>query len=219
MQVEVRYRPAFACIFVELSAGDHIVAEADAMATMSANVGIHTRLSGGFFSAVKKRVFGKESLFVNEFHLESGDKGEVVLTQNTPGDIVCMELTGDAVCLQPGAFIAYTGDIHVGTRWAGLRSFIAGEGMFKLMVSGHGKVWFGAYGAVVEKKVQGEYIVDTTHLVAYHPSLKIRIQMSGGIFSSLFSGEGLVTRLEGNGKIYMQTRSLSGLASWLNPRL
>jgi uncharacterized protein (AIM24 family) len=42
--------------------------------------------------------------------------------------------------------------------------------------------------------------------------------LAGGIFSSLFGGEGLVLKLKGNGKIKLQTRSLGGLAGWLNPR-
>ena len=92
-------------------------------------------------------------------------------------------------------------------------------GLFRLVLSGTGTVWFGAYGGIMEKQVQGEYIVDTNHLVAYEPGLKMKLQLSGGIFSSIFSGEGLVTRLEGKGKAYIQTRSLSGLAGWINPRL
>ena len=58
--------------------------------------------------------------------------------------------------------------------------------------------------------------MDTSHLVAYEPQLKLKAQLSGGLFSSFFSGEGLVTRIEGKGKIIIQTRSMSGLASWTN---
>ena len=49
--------------------------------------------------------------------------------------------------------------------------------------------------------------------------MKLKIQLAGGVFSSFFGGEGLVTRVEGKGKIVIQTRSLSGLAGWLNPKL
>ena len=103
-------------------------------------------------------------------------------------------------------------------RWAGLVSFIAREGLFKLTVSGNGQVWYGAYGALIEKQVDGEYIVDTSHLVAYEPGIKLKLQLAGGLFSSFFSGEGLVTRVCGNGKIIVQSRSISGLTAWLNPK-
>jgi uncharacterized protein (AIM24 family) len=43
--------------------------------------------------------------------------------------------------------------------------------------------------------------------------------MAGGIFTSFFSGEGLVTRVRGQGKIYMQSRSFDGLAAWTNSHL
>jgi uncharacterized protein (AIM24 family) len=49
--------------------------------------------------------------------------------------------------------------------------------------------------------------------------MKLKVQLAGGIFSSFFGGEGLVTRVEGVGQIVIQTRSLSGLAGWLNPKL
>jgi len=106
-----------------------------------------------------------------------------------------------------------------GMRWAGLVSGIAREGFFKLTVSGTGTLWYGAYGEMLERQVEGEYIVDTSHLVAYEPQMKLKLQLAGGIFSSLFGGEGFVTRVEGKGKIVIQTRSLSGLANWLNPRI
>jgi uncharacterized protein (AIM24 family) len=43
--------------------------------------------------------------------------------------------------------------------------------------------------------------------------------MAGGIFSSFFGGEGLVTRVTGPGRIYMQSRSLDGLAAWTNGQM
>ena len=64
--------------------------------------------------------------------------------------------------------------------------------------------------------MKGELIVDTGHLVAYDPQMKLKLQMAGGIISSFTSGEGLVTRVEGNGKVWIQTRSLQGLGSWIN---
>ena len=45
------------------------------------------------------------------------------------------------------------------------------------------------------------------------------VGMAGGIFSSFFSGEGLVTRIKGPGRIYMQSRSTSGLTGWINSHL
>ncbi len=219
MNVEMKGAPSFAHLHVQLEPGESIVAEADAMASMSANLDMMTRFNGGFFSGLCKRFLGGESLFVNEFINNTQEVCKVTLVQATPGNMREVDLNGETLCLQPGAYICSTPGIKLGLKWAGFASFIAREGLFKLTVSGVGKVWFGAYGELLEKEVEGEYIVDTAHLVSYEPQLKLKVQLAGGIFSSFFGGEGLVTRVQGTGKIVIQTRSLTGLANWLNPRI
>jgi len=217
METEIRNRPSFANIRIGLEAGEQIIAEADAMASMSASIDMQTRWSGGVVRGVLKRAFGGESMFVNVFSTES--EGELVLTQPFPGDIECIELKGNTLFLQPGAFIACEGSVKLGLGWAGIRMAVAREGLFRLKVSGHGRIWFGAYGGIFQREVEEEYIVDSGHLVAYEPTIGIRIGMAGGIFSSIFSQEGLVTRVNGPGRIYMQSRSFGGLAAWTNSHL
>ncbi len=217
METEIRNKPSFANIHVKLGPGDQMIAEADAMASMSSTVDIKTKWSGGFTRAVLKRIFGSESLFVNVFSTES--EGELVLTQPFPGDMECIELKGNTLYLQPGAFLACEPGVKLGVGWAGIRMLVAREGLFRLKVSGTGKIWFGAYGGIFEREIGEEYVVDSGHLVAYEPSIKIRIGMAGGFFSSFFSGEGLVTKVTGPGRIYMQSRSFGGLAAWANAHL
>ncbi len=219
MNTEIVGGPAFAHIHVDLEPGESIIAESDAMASMAADLDMQAKFNGGFVKAIFKKFLGGESLFVNVFTNNTDGVRRVTLVQATPGDIGSLELDGTDYCFQPGAYIASTSGVKLGVQWAGFRSLIAREGLFRLRVSGTGTVFFGAFGALKQKEVQGEYIVDTSHLVAYDPSIRLRIQLAGGIFSSLFGGEGLVTRLEGNGDVVIQTRSLSGLAGWLNPKL
>lgn len=223
MEIQIRNRPSFANLLVRLSRGDRIVAEASAMASMSSSIAIATRFSGGFWRALLRRLFGGESLFVNEFSLPPDaalDKpGELVLTQPFPGDIECLTLRGTSLYLQPGAFLACDPDVVLGLGYAGLASLIAREGLFRLQVHGNGRVWFGAYGGIMSKDIDGEYIVDSGHLVAYEPTIALHLGMAGGIFTSIFGGEGLVLRLRGKGRIYLQSRSLAGLASWVNHHL
>lgn len=219
MNTIIEGRPAFAHMHVDLAPGESIIAESDAMASMSADLDMKAKFNGGFFSGLCKKYLGGESLFINEFTNNTDGPRRVTLVQPTPGDMGVIELNGNAMCLQPGAYIASTPGIKLGLKWAGLASLIGREGLFKLIVSGTGTVWYGAYGALLEKTVDGEFIVDTSHLVTYEPQLKLKVQLAGGIFSSFFGGEGLVTRVNGKGNIVLQTRSLEGLKSWLNPRL
>jgi len=217
LQIEIRNRPSFANLLVRLLKGDRIVAESNAMASMSSSITLRTMWNGGFLGAILRKIFGGESLFVNEFTTASS--GELVLTQPLPGDIECIELKGQTLYLQAGAFLACDPTIRLGVSFAGLSSWIGREGLFRLYVRGYGRVWFGAYGGIIVKDIQGEYVVDSGHLVAYEPSIQLRLSLAGSFFSSIFSGEGLVMRLRGPGRIYMQTRSLDGLASWVNSHL
>lgn len=220
MQVEIRHGPAFATLFVTLGPLESIVAEADAMASMAARTLMRTRFNGGFFSALLKRLLGGESLFINEFSCPTDAKEvQVVLTQPTPGDMRRIDLAGNTLLLQPGAFVACDPGVTLGIGWAGFASWIGGEGLFRLKVTGRGSVWFGGYGSVFTREVKGEYLVDTGHLLAYEPTVSLRVALSGGLFSSIFGGEGLVSRMQGRGTIYMQSRNLDGLTAWTNSHL
>ena len=218
MKTQIEGGKAFSYINIDLEPGEQLIAESDAMSSMSADLDLVSKLNGGFFTGLARKYFGGETLFVNQFSNNADAERRLTIVQPTPGEIKQVTLDNNSICLQPGAFIACTGDVKLGLKWAGFVSFIAREGLFKMVASGNGTLWYGAFGALLEKEIDGEYIVDTSHLVAYDPSLKLKLQLSGGLFSSFFGGEGLVTRVDGKGKIVVQTRSISGLASWLNPK-
>jgi uncharacterized protein (TIGR00266 family) len=217
---EIRYKPSFATVFVTLDPGDSITTEAGAMASMSAQLEMKTAFSGGFLSALLKKFLGGESLFVNTYTNRTRQPLELVLTQSCVGDIAAIALQGGKeICFQPGAYIAHTPGIHMGLGWAGFSSWMAGEGLFKLKLSGQGTVFFGGYGGITKKRVSGEFIVDSGHLIAYDPAIKMSIRLAGGLVGSVTSGEGLVNRLSGNGEVYLQSRSLDGLVRFLRPKL
>lgn len=218
MQTRIEGGPAFAHLHVELAPGESMLAESDAMSSMHANLDLKAQLNGGFFGALARKYLGGETAFINRFTNNSREPMALVLVQPTPGDVVARKLNGETFYLQPGAFLAMTDGVKIRLKWAGFTSFIAREGLFRIAVSGNGTVWYGAYGALLEREIDGEYIVDTSHLVAYEGGITLRLQLAGGIFSSFFGGEGLVTRVSGRGKIVIQSRSLPGLSGWLNPK-
>ena len=213
MQASIQGGPTFAYIHVDLEPGESVTAESDAMTSMSADLDMQARLNGGLPSALAKKFLGQESFFVNDFTNNTSGTRRVTLVQATPGNIHQLELQpGQSFCLQPGAYIASTPGLGLGVKWAGLVSGISREGFFKLNVTGPGTLWYGAYGALVEREVDEQVVVTDAQM-------KLKLQMAGGIFSSVFGKEGLVTRVEGKGKIIIQSRSLSGLAGWVRPHL
>lgn len=219
MKASIQGNPSFSHIHIDLDPGESVVAESGAMQAMSAELDMKAVPNGGFFSALGKRFFGGESFFVNCFSNGGSHPMRVTISQDVPGEIVELKLSGNQdLCLQKGAYLAHHGDVTFQPVWAGFVSWFSGEGLIKLKAKGSGTLWFGAYGGIIERQVEGDLKVDDGHLVAYDPSLKLKMALGGGLFSSFFGGEGFVTKVTGSGKVYIQTRSLSGLASWLNPK-
>lgn len=221
MKVEIQGNPSFSHVHVDLEPGETLVAESGAMQSMSAELDMKAVTNGGFFSAIAKKWYAGESFFVNRFTNNGGSTMRVTISQDVPGEIVERKMKdGDELSLQKGSYLAHNGEIKLSSSWAGFVSWFSGEGLIKLKAkaNGDGTLLFGAYGGIIQREVNGDLKVDDGHLVAYDPSLKLKVALAGGLFSSLFGGEGFVTRVVGQGKVYIQTRSVKGLASWLNPK-
>ncbi|MFW6051819.1 MAG: TIGR00266 family protein [Myxococcota bacterium] len=207
MRIEVLYRPAHSLAKVGLSAGESVVAESGALVGMSTNVRMQTS-SGGVVGGLK-RMFGGESFFRNTFTAEGSD-GEVLLAHALCGDMVALEMTPQGYYLQSSAFVASTAGVDVQTRIGGLKSLFAGEGLFLLQATsrGAGSLLVGAFGGVEEIAVDGHLAIDTGHLVAWDGNLQWSVGRSGaGWVASWLSGEGLVCRFEGRGRVWIQTRN------------
>jgi len=218
--VQLKGGTAFRYLDVTLAPGESIVTEAGAMASMAAELELESKFNGGFFVGLARAFLGGESLFINTYSNPTDKARHLTLTSPTPGDVGSVTLReGESICLESGAYICSTPGVRLSLRFAGFTSFIAREGLFKLVMHGPGTVWFGSYGAIEERQVSGEVIVDSGHLIGYDPQIRLKLQLSSGIVGSFMSGEGLVTRVEGNGRMFIQTRSVTGLASWANSKM
>lgn len=63
MEAEIRDKPSFANILVKLQPGEKIIAEADAMASMSSAIEMSTQWNGGVIKGILKSFFfGGEGL-------------------------------------------------------------------------------------------------------------------------------------------------------------
>ena len=219
MRTKILGAPSFAFVQVALDPGESVLAEKGAMASMDAEVVLTIELRGGLISALVRRLFGRQSLFVSRFANNTTKTLNLTLVQATPGDVKEIELTGAGLCLQPGAYLASTPGVRLGVRWAGWASFFAKEGLFKLFAQGDGRLWIGAYGGLFFRDLDAPLFVDSGHVVAYEPSVRLGLGLAGGLFASLFSGEGLVVRLGGKGRVALQSRNLKGLRDYMNPKL
>ena len=219
MRYEILHRPSYALGQVELASGEQLQAEAGAMVSMSNTIHLETSAKGGLLGGLKRSVLGGESFFINTFTAEQ--TGEVTIAPGLPGDIEALELNGGSVLVQSGSFLAATPDINVDTSWGGAKSFFSGEGLILLRCSGYGTLFISSYGAIHLKELRAgeQYTVDTGHMVAFDETMRYSVSRSGGWKTTLFSGEGLVCKVEGPGRFYMQTRSQDAFLSWLLPKI
>jgi uncharacterized protein (TIGR00266 family) len=218
MTFDIAGNPDFGDLVVTLAPGETVLAESGAMSRMSTHLHVRSQLMGGLLPAVVRKLVGGESLFVGEYTAtEAG--GFVALAPAAPGSVLHRRMAGDRFILTAESFLACTPGVSLKARFGGLRALFSGEGAFFLECSGEGDLFFNAYGGLVERDLDGVLVVDTGHLVAWEPGLSYTVGGMGGWKQTLFSGEGLVLRLEGRGKVYLQTRHLPALAGWVRPFL
>ncbi len=219
MQYRIEYGPAFAITIIDLDPGEKIRAEAGALVSMSSDMKIDTGVSGGLFGGLR-RMIGQESFFMNTY--TAGDQGgEIALAPALAGDMEVLEMAGNELIVQSGSYVASTEGIEVDTKWGGAKTFFGGEGLFMLRVSGQGGLLISSYGAIRKIPLDDsrKMVVDTGHIVAFTEGLKFNVRKVGGMKSTFFSGEGLVAAFEGQGDLYLQTRSPDAFLSWLIPNL
>ncbi|HPQ69688.1 MAG TPA: TIGR00266 family protein [bacterium] len=219
MNYEIKHGPSFASLFLNLDTGEQVRTEAGAMVGMSTNLSIKTKAYGGFLKALIRKLVGGESIFQNTYTAEGG-AGEIIVSPTLPGSIKAKTLAkGQPFILQASAFLACTPDVTLKTKYGGLKALMSGEGLFLLQAGGEGELWFNSYGNIIEIDVDGEYIVDTGHIVAFEDGLSFKVKKVGGLKSLLLSGEGFVANFKGKGKLYIQSRTVSSLVGWIAPML
>lgn len=220
MDHEIQYSPTYSLLDLTLTPGDAVYAEAGALVSHERGIDIETGARGGIWGSLKRTISG-ETFFVNTFTADR--EATLSLAPALPGDVVrhdLSEVEGDLI-VQSGSFLAADDTVDVNFKWGSARTFFGGEGLFMLRLSGAGPSFLSSYGAIDEVSVPtGEtFTVDTGHIVAFQASMDFDVEMVGGLKSTLFSGEGLVSRFEGPGTLWLQSRSQDAFLSWLIPKL
>jgi len=217
MRFDIKGNPSYGEVDVDLGPNETILIEPGAMSRMSSNLDSSFQRQGGLFSAMFRKMFGGENFFLGKY--EHPDGGKLTFAPSTPGHVEHRQLTNNSLNLMAGCFLACTPGVNIKAKFGGLKALFSGEGAFLLEASGNGDLFFNSFGGIVEKEINGDFIVDTGHVVAFEPSLNYKTSGMGNWKSTMLSGEGLVMTFSGVGKIYLQTRTIDGIASWLTPRL
>ena len=216
MNIKILHQPDSAIARVVFGPNEELVAEAGTMIAMSDFINVSTTLrqgkGGGIMGGLKRMVAG-ESLFLSVFRCHLPD-GEVFLAPRLMGDILVYEMQGNELVVQGTSYLASASGVDIDLGFQGLKSVFSGESIFWLIISGYGPVLLSSFGGIYEIDVNGEYIVDTGHIVAFEKSLNFSITKAGSSWLGAFlGGEGLVCRFQGRGKLYCQTHNPGAFGS------
>jgi len=225
MNFEIKMRPGSSVALVKMEAGEVLTAEGGTMIAMSNDMSIetttHKKGKRGIMKGLKRMLTG-EGFFINHF-TPGSEGGEVYIAPTLPGDMFVKELNGEKLIISGGGYMASEDGIEIDLNWQGLgKALFGGENLFWVNVSGTGKVLINAYGEIYPIEIDGDYIVDTGHIVAFEPTLDWKLSKAGSSWmSSMLGGEGLVARFSGKGTLWCQSHNPNsfgaGIGSQLRP--
>lgn len=203
-------------IEIQLPAGEIFWALPGTLASLEADLHVQMRLYGGALNASLRRAFSLSPKRLIEIRNNTESSRHIMLTPPMPGDIGCIELRDENIYLNPGVLLAFSGKIRLRARWAGIASALAGEGILHLNAKGSGRIWYCAFGALLQKDMAGAVRVDPSHLLAYEPGIRYQMPNFKTVIKTLARGETITPVLTGSGRLFLQSRSLSSLTYWLN---
>jgi uncharacterized protein (TIGR00266 family) len=223
MQIEIIARPAASAAKLTLAMGETVTCEVGAMIAMSAGVAVETssqkKGSGGFMRGLR-RMFAGENFFLNHFSAAAPDQ-TLFIGPGMLGDITHHVMRGGSLIVQGASWLGSSSEVVVDASFQGLtNALFSGEGMFWVKCSGQGDLLLSSFGAIYEVAVDGQYVVDTGHIVAFEDSLRFGVGKAGrSLLGSLLGGEGLVCKFEGRGLLYCQSHTPPSLGKLLGPKL
>lgn len=213
MKFHIENRPVFTSLRIEFEAGESFKSEKGAMIAMSPSIELKAKTSGKGFMGTVKAMVGGESLFASVYTATA--PGELILAPPTSGDVLHIDMTGNTILTQAGAYLAGSIELDISTQGS-LMGMVTGEGMFLSKISGNGKLFLASYGAIIQKELAANesFKVDSGHIVAFEGSVQYKMRKAAkGLFSTAASGEWLVVEYTGPGKIWYQTRNLGAFAN------
>ena len=218
-------------LHVALKKGDKIYCESDAMVMMEATLDLKGRMNGGIGSAIMRRFANGESFFQQHIEALRGD-GDCLLSPVLPGALEILEVGARQYLLNDGAFVAATSGTEMKVRMQNIANalFAQSGGFFVMETSGSGQVVVSGFGSMFQLDVVPgkDVIIDNSHVVCWDNTLQYEISvttgnasgggiggMIGNLVNSVTSGEGIVLRFSGSGKVFVCSRNRDSFVDWM----
>lgn len=210
---------------VHLGQGESINAASRAMVTMSMALTLTGSLKGGIIrSWIRKRMQG-DTAFLQVIQAPSYP-GNVLLAPSLPGDIRIIELREhEEMFINDGCYLASSSTVELSSKLQGAgKAWFGGTGGFVIMKAiGPGTVAISGFGSITTREMRAEEaIFDHRHVVSWDSGIKYELAtlssnqgLLTGLFRGMTSGEGIVNRFYGTGKMNVCSRNRDDLISWI----
>lgn len=206
-------------VSVKLGPGESIFTQAGGMTWMDEGITMETNMQGGLMKGLG-RMFTGESLFMATYQSQAPGQ-EIVVASSFPGCIIAVDVRRPIIAQKSAFLCAQTGvELSLFLNRGLKAGLFGGEGFIMQRIAGAGLVFLEIDGSLVERHLApGEVIrVNTGNVAAFEEGMGFQAEMVKGFKNILFGGEGLfLTTLTGPGKVWLQTMTLTGLASELIP--
>jgi uncharacterized protein (TIGR00266 family) len=212
-------------LHVSLAKGEMIYCESDAMVMMESALDLKGKMTGGIGSAIMRRFANGESFFQQHIEAVRGS-GDCLLSPTLPGAMQIVDVGPRQYMLSDGAFVAATSGVQLKVRTQSLGNalFAQSGGFFITETAGGGQVAVSGFGSMSELEVTpgNDIVIDNSHVVCWDSALRYEISIttgsSGGFLGNLInsqtSGEGMVLRFSGQGKVLVCSRNRAAFLSW-----
>lgn len=213
-------------LHVALRRGEKIFCESNAMVMMEATLDLQGKMAGGLGRALMRRLATGESFFQQQIEATRGD-GDCLLSPALPGALQILEIGPSRYTLNDGAFVAATAEVQLQTRTQSLGNAIFAQsgGFFVLEAGGKGQLVVSGFGSLflLDVELGKDVIIDNAHVVAWDSNLHYDISVTtsnanagflGNLINSATSGEGVVLRFSGSGKVLICSRNRDAFLAW-----
>ena len=211
MQYQIRKDPSYAMVEVTLADGEQIETKPGVMMDRTGGIGNESDIGGdsGIAGTVGRMVSDERTLIDNTYYAQADDE-RVTLVPEHPGDVVALNMSErDELRVQSGSLLAWEPLVERSTEWNNRSNLFSLGELTVLGLSGRGMAFLSAFGSMVKREVTPEQplIVDEDHLVAWTAGMDLSREKDGSLKSTVLGGEGLVTRFNGEGEVWLQTRN------------
>jgi uncharacterized protein (TIGR00266 family) len=211
-------------LHVAMQRGDKIYCESDAMVMMESALDLKGRMTGGLGSALLRQFANGENFFQQHIEAVRGD-GDCLLAPTLPGAIQVLDVGREQYILADGAFVAATSGVEMKVKMQSIgNALFASSGGFVVMTSsGQGQLVVSGFGSIFSLDISEgkETLIDNGHVVAWDANLRYSLGMAtsntgilGGIMNAATSGEGIVLRFSGRGKVLVCSRNRENFLRW-----